>query len=319
MPAEKPEKVTHDRLRRRTAPGAGAVGDGQAARRGRRRARHRRRRRHRPAIALLFAKAGRTSSSPTSCPTVARKWPRRSGRGRKALAVPTDVMDTDQVCVMIAAADAEFGGIDVRRTTPAAVPSGCCRPVGAVVAAARQPQPDVAATHATLPIMIREGRGGAIVNVSSIEGSRACPNFAVATSLKAAMGTVHLGTLSLEVADHGIQRTPSPPTRRSRPASSPPRLRRQANRKSTSARRRRWKRQRSGASRSAAMPAPTNARRPRCSSPRRCSSYITGTIVAVDGGTWVFVGLGTATARANGYWPKSTKRTTPELGLKTVS
>jgi len=37
----------------------------------------------------------------------------------------------------------------------------------------------LAATHAVAPIMRREGRGGAIVNVTSIEGSRAAPMYAV--------------------------------------------------------------------------------------------------------------------------------------------
>src|SRR5262249_32621844 len=61
-----------------------------------------------------------------------------------------------------------------------------------------------AATSAAVPVMIRGGRGGAIINVSSIEASRAAPNFAVYAACKAGMLNF-TRTMALELADHGIR------------------------------------------------------------------------------------------------------------------
>jgi NAD(P)-dependent dehydrogenase (short-subunit alcohol dehydrogenase family) len=52
--------------------------------------------------------------------------------------------------------------------------------------------------------MIRGGRGGAIVNVSSIEGTRAAPMFAVYAAAKAALLSF-TRTMALELAEHGIR------------------------------------------------------------------------------------------------------------------
>jgi NAD(P)-dependent dehydrogenase (short-subunit alcohol dehydrogenase family) len=52
--------------------------------------------------------------------------------------------------------------------------------------------------------MIRGGRGGSIVNVSSIEASRAAPNFAVYAACKAGMLNF-TRTMALELADHSIR------------------------------------------------------------------------------------------------------------------
>src|SRR3546814_4144115 len=43
----------------------------------------------------------------------------------------------------------------------------------------------LAATAAAVPVMISGGRGGTVINVSSIEASRAAPNFAVYAACKA--------------------------------------------------------------------------------------------------------------------------------------
>jgi NAD(P)-dependent dehydrogenase (short-subunit alcohol dehydrogenase family) len=52
--------------------------------------------------------------------------------------------------------------------------------------------------------MIRGGRGGAIVNVTSIEGARAAPNYAVYGACKAGVNNL-TRTLALELADHRIR------------------------------------------------------------------------------------------------------------------
>jgi len=160
------------------------------------------------AIALLFAQAGADivvcDILPDRCEEVADKV---RGFGRKALGIPTDVMNGEQVRAVIAAADKEFGRIDVLVNN-----AGGGSKRNFVDQSERSWQRTIDmnylsmlhATKAALPIMIREGRGGSIVNVSSIEGSRAAPTYAVATSLKAAMNGF-TRTLSLEVADHGIR------------------------------------------------------------------------------------------------------------------
>jgi len=245
------------------------------------------------AIALLFAKAGANivvaDILPDRCEEVAGKV---RDIGRQALAVPTDVMDTEQVRSMIARADEEFGRIDVLVNNAG---GGSKRLF--IDQSERSWQRHVnlnlfsmfAATHATLPIMIRERRGGAIVNVSSIEGSRACPNFAVATSLKAAMNGF-TRTLSLEVADHGIRVNAIAPDEAITPGIFAAAVTAAGEQKvdigptkavEAAARRR--------------IPLGRYAGADECAQTAlflasKMSSYITGTIVAVDGGTWASSG-----------------------------
>jgi len=128
-------------------------------------------------------------------------------QGRRALAVDCDVMETDQVRDMVARADAEFGRVDILVNN-----------AGGVTGRAFLEQSErswrrhidinlvsmLAATHAAAPIMIRGGRGGAIINVSSIEGSRAAPGFAVYSACKAAMNQF-ARSMALELGEHRIR------------------------------------------------------------------------------------------------------------------
>jgi NAD(P)-dependent dehydrogenase (short-subunit alcohol dehydrogenase family) len=52
--------------------------------------------------------------------------------------------------------------------------------------------------------MIRGKRGGSIINVTSIEGSRAAPHFAVYAACKAGMNNF-TRTMALELGEHGIR------------------------------------------------------------------------------------------------------------------
>ena len=127
--------------------------------------------------------------------------------GREALAVPTDVMDTDQVRAAVAAADERFGRLDVLVNNAGGV-SGR-RFVDQSERSWRR-HVDInlvsvlAATSAAVPLMVRGGRGGSIVNVSSIEGTRAAPMFAVYAACKAAMNSF-TRTMAVELAEHGIR------------------------------------------------------------------------------------------------------------------
>jgi NAD(P)-dependent dehydrogenase (short-subunit alcohol dehydrogenase family) len=62
----------------------------------------------------------------------------------------------------------------------------------------------LAATSTAVPLMIKGGRGGSIINVTSIEGSRAAPGYAVYSACKAGMNNF-TRTLAVELSDHGIR------------------------------------------------------------------------------------------------------------------
>jgi NAD(P)-dependent dehydrogenase (short-subunit alcohol dehydrogenase family) len=127
--------------------------------------------------------------------------------GRRALPVPTDVLQTDQIRALIERATAEFGRLDILVNNAGGVSP---RPF------ADQPERSwrkhidfnlvsvLAATSAAIPAMIAGGRGGSIINVTSIEASRAAPNFAVYAACKAGVENL-TRTLSVELADHKIR------------------------------------------------------------------------------------------------------------------
>lgn len=160
------------------------------------------------AIALTLAGAGAdiviADIVPERCEEVAA---RVRELGRRALACPTDVTDTDQVRAAIAAADAAYGCLDILVNN-----------AGGVSGRAFADQSErswrkhidlnlvsmLAATSAAIPVMIRGKRGGAIINVSSIEGSRAAPFYAVYAACKAGMNNF-TRTMALELGEHGIR------------------------------------------------------------------------------------------------------------------
>lgn len=160
------------------------------------------------AIALAYASVGADvvigDIVPERCDeTVARV----QEMGRRALAVPTDVTDTDQVRALIDRAVEHFGRIDILVNN-----AGGVSPKHFLEQSERSWRRHIdlnlvsmfAATSAAAPVMIRGGRGGSIINVASIEGSRAAPYYAVYAACKAGMLNF-TRTLSLELAEHGIR------------------------------------------------------------------------------------------------------------------
>jgi NAD(P)-dependent dehydrogenase (short-subunit alcohol dehydrogenase family) len=160
------------------------------------------------AIALAYASVGASvviaDIIPERCEETAA---RVREMGREALAAPTDVSDANQVRATIEKADKQFGRIDIL--------------VNNAGGTSRKPFLEqserswrrvidlnligmLAATSAAVPIMIRGQRGGSIINVSSIEGSRAAPNYAVYAACKAGMLNF-TRTMALELADHNIR------------------------------------------------------------------------------------------------------------------
>ena len=160
------------------------------------------------AIALAFASVGANiviaDKIPERCDEVAA---RVRELGRKALPVPTDVIQTDQVNAMVEAAKIEFGRIDILVNNAGGVArknfleqseNSWRRHIDLNLVSM------LAATSAAVPVIIEGGRGGSVINVASIEASRAAPGFAVYAACKAGMLNF-TRTLALELAEHNIR------------------------------------------------------------------------------------------------------------------
>lgn len=128
-------------------------------------------------------------------------------RGRKALALPVNVADVDALQDAVKAAADTFGRLDVlvnnaggvsRRKFLDLQEKNWRRHIDLNLVS------NLAATQAAAPVMIAGGRGGAIINVSSIEGARAAPGYAVYAACKAGINNL-TRTLALEFAEHGIR------------------------------------------------------------------------------------------------------------------
>jgi NAD(P)-dependent dehydrogenase (short-subunit alcohol dehydrogenase family) len=160
------------------------------------------------AIGIAFASAGASvviaDIIPERCSEAAE---RVTEAGGEAMPYPVDVMDTAAVKAMVAEVDARFGRIDILVNNAGGVRR---RPFLEQSENSWRRHIDInlvsmlAATHAAAPIMIRGGRGGSILNVTSIEGSRAAPNYAVYGACKAGMISF-TQTMALELAEHRIR------------------------------------------------------------------------------------------------------------------
>ncbi|MEP0315981.1 MAG: glucose 1-dehydrogenase [Hyphomonas sp.] len=160
------------------------------------------------AIALRFAELGADIAIAEIIPERADETVARAREfGRQAIALPTDVMDTDQIRAAIERTDETFGRIDVLVNN-----------AGGVAGKAFLDQSErswrrhidinfvsmLAATSAAVPVMIRGGRGGSIINITSIEGMRAAPGYAVYAACKAAMINF-TESMALEFSADGIR------------------------------------------------------------------------------------------------------------------
>lgn len=160
------------------------------------------------AIAIAFASAGAdiviADIVPERCEETAE---RVREQGRSALPVPLDVTDTAAVEQMVAQASEHFGRIDVLVNNAGGTGR---KPFIEQSERSWRRHIDLnlvsmlAATSAVVPHIVGGGRGGAIINVSSIEGTRAAPNYAVYAACKAGMLNF-TRTLALELADQGIR------------------------------------------------------------------------------------------------------------------
>lgn len=160
------------------------------------------------AIALALAAAGAAVAIFEIIPERAEETVDRIEQmGREGLVLIGDAMDADALRSAIMATDARFGRLDILINNAGGV-SG--RPFLEQSERSWRRHIDInlvsmlAATHAATPIMIREGRGGAILNIASIEATRAAPNFAVYAACKAGMVSF-TKSMAIELSGYGIR------------------------------------------------------------------------------------------------------------------
>jgi len=160
------------------------------------------------AIALAFAAAGANIAIADIVPERCEETAARIRElGREALPVPTDVTDTEQVRVMVETTQKHFGRIDILVNN-----AGGVAPKPFIEQSERAWRRAIdlnfvsmlAATSAATPHIITGGRGGSIINIASIEASRAAPYYSVYAACKAGMLNF-TRSLALELADHGIR------------------------------------------------------------------------------------------------------------------
>jgi len=206
--------------------------------------------------------------------------------GRKALAIPANVMDREAVTAAVEATAAHFGRLDILVNNAGGV---TYRPFAELQPKNWQRHIDMnlisnlAATSAAIPHMIAAG-GGSIIGVTSIEASRAAPGYAVYAACKAGINNL-TRTLALELSDHGIRVNAIAPDSTATPGMSgvfdgsadPSRWPQPSPQRQETIRRR--------------IPLGRQGLAEECgdliaflASP--LASYITGTIIPIDGGTW---------------------------------
>ena len=244
------------------------------------------------AIALAFASAGADivigDIISERCDETAA---RVSERGRQALGMPTDVIDTSQIQPLVNAAASRFGRIDILVNNAGGVTQ---RPFLEQSERSWRRHIDInlvsmlAATSAAVPVIIAGKRGGSVINVTSIEASRAAPNYAVYAACKAGMVSF-TRTMALELADHGIRVnaiapdltvTPGVRGNHAGPVDEASWIEPSAQRKHATARR---------------IPLGREGMAEECGNvalflATPMSSYVTGSIIPVDGGTWASAG-----------------------------
>ena len=160
------------------------------------------------AIALRLAEAGADVSIFEIFPERAEEAAARAReQGRQALPIVGDVMDSDALRAAVDAAAAEFGRLDILVNNAGGVSA---RPFLEQSERSMRKHIDInlmsmlIATQAAAKHMVDGGRGGAIINVASIEASRAAPNFAVYAACKAGMLSF-TKSMAVELSGHGIR------------------------------------------------------------------------------------------------------------------
>lgn len=160
------------------------------------------------AIALAMAAAGANIVIADIIPERCEETAARVREfGREVLAIPTDVTDTEQIRALVDQAQQHFGRIDILVNN-----AGGVAPKPFIEQSERAWRRAIdlnlvsmlAATSFATPHIIASKRGGAIINIASIEASRAAPYFSVYAACKAGMLNF-TRSLALELGEHQIR------------------------------------------------------------------------------------------------------------------
>ena len=244
------------------------------------------------AIAIRLAEAGADVAIFDIFPERAEEAAARvRERGGRALAIPGDVMDSDALRAAIDTAAAQRGRLDILVNNAGGVSA---RPFLEQSERSMRKHIDInlmsmlVATQAAATHMVAGGRGGSIVNVASIEASRAAPNFAVYAACKAGMLSF-TKSMALEFSGHRIRvnciapdHTITPGNQGNRAGPVDPATWKQHSDEAIDAMNRLIPLGREGIDMECGDAAVFLA--------SAMSSYITGVLLPVDGGTWASSG-----------------------------
>jgi NAD(P)-dependent dehydrogenase (short-subunit alcohol dehydrogenase family) len=127
--------------------------------------------------------------------------------GRRGLGIPCDAMDSEALIAAIDRVHSEFGRLDILINNVGGVRGGpfLTQPASSI---RRHIEINLStmlfATQTAAKHMVTGGRGGSIVNITSIEGLRAAPMYAVYAACKAGMISF-TKTMALELSEHRIR------------------------------------------------------------------------------------------------------------------
>ncbi|WP_280425467.1 SDR family NAD(P)-dependent oxidoreductase [Nocardia carnea] len=128
-------------------------------------------------------------------------------RGHDALVEQGDARDPAELAALFAAARARWGRLDTLVNVVGGTfraPFTETRPKGWEALLRTNLTHVLHACHLAVPLMRAGGRGGSIINITTIEAHRAAPGFAVYSAAKAAVEQF-ARTLAIEVAPDGIR------------------------------------------------------------------------------------------------------------------
>lgn len=156
------------------------------------------------ALARFGARVGVVDVIPERCRDTEAAIRRGGGA---AIGLPADVMVPEQLRGAILRTYETFGRMDILVNNAGGVRGG---PFLTMPESSMRRHVEInlisalIATQEAVRLMVEAGRGGSVVNVSSIEGHRAAPEYAVYAACKA--GLINFTkTMALELGEHGIR------------------------------------------------------------------------------------------------------------------